>query len=135
MTGKVKYVQGNTIFVQTSEAIVPVFAVYSNGLEYFPIVAGYASTIPKVMGQTLKHVILVFDIWMLSPAVGYVALSRVSSLDIVLPLIRLRKSFYQSLMHDFQKLWYVFWIYLQVTALFLSKSIFMPKTLYMIYIV
>ena len=61
MTGKVKYVQGNTVYVQTSEAIVPVFAVYSNGLEYFPMVAGYASTIHKVMGQTLKHVILVFD--------------------------------------------------------------------------
>ena len=92
MTGKVKYVQGNTIFVQTSEAIVPVFAVYSNGLEYFPIVAGYASTIHKVMGQTLTHVTLVFDMRMLSPAVRYVALSRVSSLDDVVPLLRLRKS-------------------------------------------
>ena len=72
--------------------MVPVFAVYSNGLEYFPIVAGYASTIHKVMGQTLKHVTLVFDMRMLSPAVGYVALSRVSSLDDVVPLLRLRKS-------------------------------------------
>ena len=90
--GKVKYVRGNTIFVKTTDAIVPVFAVYSNGLEYFPIVAGYAFTIHKVMGQTLKHVTLVFDMPMLSPAVGYVALSRVSSLDDVVPLLRLRKS-------------------------------------------
>ena len=76
MMGKVKYVRGNTILIQTSEAIVPVFAVYSNGLEYFPIVAGYASNIHKVMGQTLKYVtLLVFDMQMLSPDVGYVALS------------------------------------------------------------
>ena len=76
MMGKVKYVRGNTILIQTSEAIVPVFAVYSNGLEYFPIVAGYASNIHKVMGQTLKYVtLLVFDMQMLSPDVGYVASS------------------------------------------------------------
>ena len=80
MTGKVKYIDGNTIFVQTANVIVPVFPVYSDGQEYFPIVAGYASTIHKVMGQTLQHVTLAFDMRMLSPAVGYVALSRVSSL-------------------------------------------------------
>ena len=84
--------RGNTIFIKTTNAIVPVFPVYSNGLEYFPIVAGYASTIHKVMGQSLQHVTLVFNMRMLSPAVGYVALSRVSSLDDVVPLLRLRKS-------------------------------------------
>ena len=92
MTGKVKYIDKNTIFVQTANAMVPVFPVYSDGQEYFPIVAGYASTIHKVMGQTLQHVTLAFDMRMLSPAVGYVALSRVSSLDNVVPLLRLRKS-------------------------------------------
>ena len=55
MMGKVKYVDGNTIFVETFNAIIPVFAVYNNGQEYFPLVAGYASTVHKIMGQTLKH--------------------------------------------------------------------------------
>ena len=89
---KIKYIDGNTIFVETTNAIIPVFAVYDKGQEYFPLVAGYASTVHKVMGQTLKHVTLVFDLRMLSPAVGYVALSRVSSLDNVVPLLRLRRS-------------------------------------------
>ena len=44
------------------------------------------------MGQTLGHMTLAFDIRMLSPGVGYVALSRVSSLDNIVPLLRLRKS-------------------------------------------
>ena len=92
MAGKVKYLDGNTIFVQTANVIVPVFPVYSDGQEHFPIVAGYASTIHKVMGQTLQHVTLAFDMQMFSPAVGYVALSRVSSLDNVVPLLWLRKS-------------------------------------------
>ena len=45
-----------------------------------------------VIVQTLEHITLAFDIRMLSPAVGYVALSRVSSFDNVVPLLRLRKS-------------------------------------------
>ena len=92
MSGKIKYVEGNTIFIQTANAMVPVFPVFHNGQQYYPIVAGYASTIHKVMGQTLEHVTLAFDRRMLSPAVGYVALSRASSLDNVVPLLRLRKS-------------------------------------------
>ena len=92
MTGKIKCIDGNTIFVETTNAIIPIFAVYDEGQEYFPLVAGYASTVHKVMGQTLKHVTLVFELRMLSPAVGYVALSRVSSLDNVEPLLRLRRS-------------------------------------------
>ena len=72
--------------------MVPVFSVYRDGQEYFLIVAGYASIIHKVMGQKLQHVTLAFDTRMLSPALGYVALSRVSSLANVVPLVRLRKS-------------------------------------------
>ena len=68
MTGKIKYVEGNIIFVQASNKIIPVFAVYDNGQQYFSIVAGYASTVHKVMGQTLAHITLAFDIRMLSPA-------------------------------------------------------------------
>ena len=99
MTGKIKYLQGNIIFLQASNKVIPVFAVYDQAQQYFPIVAGYASTVHKVKGQTLQHVTLAFDIRMLSPAVGYVALSRVSSLDNVVPLLRLRRSHFIDINH------------------------------------
>ena len=92
MTGKVQYYDDNNIFVKWGEILVPVFPVYRNREPYYPIVVGYSSTIHKVMGQTLPHVTLVFDSRFLSPAVGYVALSRVSSLDNVVPMLRLRKT-------------------------------------------
>ena len=69
MTGKIKYFEGNIIFIQSSNKIIPVFAVFDQGQQYFPIVAGYASTVHKVMGQTL-HVTLAFGVRILSPAVG-----------------------------------------------------------------
>ena len=70
MTGKIKYFEGNIIFIQSSNKIIPVFAVFDQGQQYFPIVAGYASTVHKVMGQTLQHVTLAFGVRILSPAVG-----------------------------------------------------------------
>ena len=73
--------------------------MYDKGQEYFPIVPGYASTVHKVISQALQHVTLAFDISMLSPAVGYVALSRVSSIDNVVPLLRLRKSHFINNVH------------------------------------
>ena len=79
-----------------SNEIIRVFAVYCEGQKYFPVVPAYASTGHKIMGQTLQHITLVFDIRILSPAVGYVALSRVSSLDNVVPLLQLRKSHFRS---------------------------------------
>ena len=42
---KIKYIDGNTIFVETTNAIIPVFAMYDKRQEYFPLVAGYASTV------------------------------------------------------------------------------------------
>ena len=62
MTGKIKYFEGNIIFIQSSNKIIPVLAVFDQGQQYFPIVAGYASTVQKVMGQTLQLVTLAFDI-------------------------------------------------------------------------
>ena len=44
----------------------------------------------------LQHITLAFDIGMLSPAVGYVALSRVSSINRVVPLLLLRRSHFIS---------------------------------------
>ena len=111
MTGKIKYVEGIIIFIQASDKIIPVFAVYDHGEQYFPpIVAGYASTVHKVMGQTLQHqhITLAFDIRMLSRAIGYVALSRVSSIDGVITEKTI--SFYQFWK---LKLLYIFDISLQ----------------------
>ena len=67
--------------------------MYDDGKRYYPIVTGYASTVRKVMGQTLQHVTLVFDMQVLSPDVRYVALLGVSSLDNVVPLLWLRSHF------------------------------------------
>ena len=99
MTGKINYFEGNIIFIQSSNKVIPVFAMFDQGQQYFPIVAGYASTVHKVMGQILQHVTLAFDIQILSPAVGYVALSRVSAIDNVVPLLRLRKSHFINNVH------------------------------------
>ena len=99
MTGKVKYFEENIVSVQVFKKIVPVFTVYDHEEEYFPIVAGYASTVHKVMGQPLQHLKLAFNISMLSPAVGYVALSRVSSIDNVVPLLWLIRSHFINSVH------------------------------------
>ena len=88
MTGKVLYCEGQITFIKCGQNAVPVFPVR---IPYYPIMTGYLSTMHKVMGQTLPHVTLVFNCRYLSPAVGYVALSRVSSLDNVVSMLRLRK--------------------------------------------
>lgn len=81
------------IFIQNnSNEIILVFPVYCEEQQYFTIFAAYASTVHKIIGQTLEHINLVFDIPMLSLTIGYIVLSRVSSLYNVVPLLRLRKS-------------------------------------------
>ena len=99
MVGKAMYCEGQSIFIKCGEQIVPVFPVYQDRTPYYPIVAGYFFTMHKGMGQTLPHVTLIFDCRFLSPAVGYVALSRVSSLDNVVPTFQLKKTFYQLLIN------------------------------------
>ena len=91
--------KGNIIFAEATNNLIPVFAVCDNGKQYYPIVPGYASIVHKVTGQTLQHVTLVFDMRILSPVLGYVALSRVSSLDNVVPLLRLRRSHFINMDH------------------------------------
>ena len=44
MTGKVKYTEGN---IESGEKIILVFPVYQDSCQYYPIVAGYASTVHK----------------------------------------------------------------------------------------
>ena len=97
MTGKVLYCEGQVIFFKCGNSAVPVFPVYCNHTPYYPIAPGYSSTIHKVMGQTLRHVSLVFNCRYLSPAVRYVTLSRVSSLDNVVATLRLRKKIHKLL--------------------------------------
>ena len=93
MTGRVHYCQGQTIFIKCGCKIIPVLPVYRGQTPYYPIVAGYCFTIHKIMVQTLKHITLVFDTRHLAPAVGYVALSRVSQhINDVVPIMRLRKT-------------------------------------------
>ena len=92
MTGRVQYCDGSNIFVKCGDTLVPVFPVYRDREPYYPIAAGYCSTIHKTMGQTLPHVTMIFYCCFLSLAVGYVALSRVSSLANVVPMLRLTKT-------------------------------------------
>ena len=77
MTGRVHYREGQTIFTKSGSKIIPVFPVYCDQTPYHPVVAGYCFTIHNIMGQTLKHIKLVFDNRHLPPAVGYVALFKV----------------------------------------------------------
>ena len=50
--------------------------VNGHNVDHFPVRGGYASTVPKVQGQTLKHLTFWPDVPG-CPAAGYVALSRV----------------------------------------------------------
>ena len=53
MTGRVKYLKDETIYIEnSSNDIIPAFPVYSAEQQYFPILAAYATTIHKIMGQT-----------------------------------------------------------------------------------
>ena len=92
MTGKVLYCEGQIIFPKCGQNIVLVFPVYCNCMSYYQIVAGYSSTIHKVMGQTLPYITLVFNCRYLTPALGYVAFLRDSSLHKVVPMLQLRKT-------------------------------------------
>ena len=92
MVGKFIYCEGQNIFIKRGAKIVPVFPVYRDRNPYYPIVAGHSSSIRKVMGQTLPLVTLVFDSCFLSRALGYGALSRVSCLDNVIPMLRVEKT-------------------------------------------
>ena len=92
MTGKVQYYDGQTIFIKSENNLIVVFPVYRDRTPYYPLVPAYCFTVHKVMGQTIPHITLVFDSRYLPSAVGYVALPRVSHIDNVVPMLRLRKS-------------------------------------------
>ena len=93
-TGRIQYIYiyKQTIFVKSEKSVLPIFPVYDTNTVYYPIVPGYVWMIHKVMGQDIEHVTLVFDKKTFYSVVGYVAISRVSSIDNIVPVIRLRKS-------------------------------------------
>ena len=76
-----------------------VFPVFENDCQYYPLGATYSSSVHEIMGQDLDYVTLGFVLRTLSPALGYVALSRVSSFDKVVPMLRLRKSHFLILIN------------------------------------
>ena len=91
-TEKVKYIYDSIIFVQSKRSILPIFPVYDNGVPYYLIVAGCALTVHNIMGQTLAHVNLAFDLRKLLPAVGYVDISRLDSINNIVLLLCLHQS-------------------------------------------
>ena len=83
MTGMVQYCDEQTIFVKSGDNLIPVFSVYRERTPYYSLVLAYCFTVHKVMGQTIPHVTLIFNSRNLAPALGNVALSRVSHIDSV----------------------------------------------------
>ena len=78
MAARVIGMQNGNVIVRTSQGRrIPVHPIHSaEGVAYFPLRAGYASTLHKVQGDTLKHITLWLDVPNTSAA-AYVALSRV----------------------------------------------------------
>ena len=95
--GKVKWEENNTLFLDSLKGILVVFPVFENWCHYYLLVAGYTSTVHKIMGEDLEHVTLAFDLKTSSPAVVYAALSRMSYFDKVVPMLQLRKSHFLTL--------------------------------------
>lgn len=81
MTGKFQYCEGSNIFVKRGDTFSSRISGFRDREPYYPIVAGYSLTIRKVKGKILPHVTLIFDCHFLNPAITYVVLSRVPSLD------------------------------------------------------
>ena len=48
--------------ISNGKQLVPIFPVYKNGIFYYPITPGYAFTINKRQGQTLRHVLSLIHI-------------------------------------------------------------------------
>ena len=66
---------------------------YGAGKPYFNLVRCYACTLAKLQGSTLDHITIMTDVVGV-PAAGYVAISRVRSLQHLLFLIYPRRGFF-----------------------------------------
>ena len=67
--------------------------IYDRGARYFPIARAYALTLAKMQGMTLGHITIMPDVTGV-PAAGYVAYSRVRSVDDVMFLVYPRPGFF-----------------------------------------
>lgn len=84
--GNVARVQNNTIFVKLRNeklvAVYPVTMQKEHGTTtFYPLVPAYALTICKCQGQTLPKVLLWFDGDKVPKGTGYVAVTRVKTLN------------------------------------------------------
>ena len=93
ITGTIAFFRDDTYFLRSDDQTIPIFPLFNeHQVMYYPLRSAYATTIHKIQGQTLDHVTLVFDMPSITPGMGYVALSRVASLDRVVPMLRLTRS-------------------------------------------
>ena len=89
--GTVSFHHGDVVFIKSKDVIIPVFPVYSNNIKYYPLRYAYVSTVHKIKGQTLEHVTLVFVMKLITYGMGYIAASRVDSLDKVVSMFPLTR--------------------------------------------
>lgn len=94
-TGIIRYYRGHTWFIESAGKMIPIFPIYDGGDMVYPLRPGYASTVHKIQGQTLRHVTLVFNKKVLTPGVGYVAVSRVRSIDKLITMFRLSRDHFR----------------------------------------
>eukprot|EP00438_Fugacium_kawagutii_P025234 Skav236123 [mRNA] locus=scaffold900:1522:8592:- [translate_table: standard] len=78
MAGTVVAMEKNNVMVRTEQGRLLAIHPWTSesGVVHYPFRLGYASTLHKVQGATLKHVTIWLDVPNM-PAAGYVALSRV----------------------------------------------------------
>ena len=88
--GTVKNVEKRTVFVRLVNGnMLSVYPIYNHDATfYYPLIAGYATTIYKAQGKTLDHVTIWFDNNIISPGTGYTAISRVRELKDICFLTR-----------------------------------------------
>lgn len=94
--GNVAFYNGLTYFITSGDVVIPVFPVYNCDVAYYPLRLAYATTVHKIQDQMLDHVTLVFNKENLTPGIGYVVVSRVSSADRVGPMFHLTRRHFSS---------------------------------------
>ena len=81
--GNIERMQNKSVFVRLADqTLLTIYPLFNTNLQqYYPIVAGYSTTIHKAQGKTLDHATLWFDTDIASPGTGYAAVSRVRTLN------------------------------------------------------
>lgn len=80
--GSVLDIVANVVFVKLNHGpVIPVPTIRTDEGLCAPLIRGHAMTIAKSMGSTIPHVTLYCEENMSAPGCGYVAMSRVKTLD------------------------------------------------------